>query len=369
MAVYRIFPQQDTFISTEESTGNAGKDEIVELAGYPDQSGIGRTSRVLVKYNTSEITNVLDTKVGLAPYSASLHFYLADAYELPVDYTVYGYPLYESWENGIGKFGDLPVNTSGVSWENRGALLSNPWTTNLLPAGVTASFQGTPTGGGNWYTASAGVTVEASQQHLLDSTHDLDLDVTTAISQIHTGALVNNGFILKLQDDLEYNTTSSMRIKYFGADTNTIYPPFLEFKWDDSIYDTGSLGVLNNSNSTIKITNNKGKYTDLGKQRFRFAAKPKYPVRTFTTSSIYLTNYALPQDSYWGLRDENTEEMVVGFDTFATKISCDSQGSFFDIYMDGLQPERYYRILVKTTLDGSDTVIDNQNIFKVVRNG
>ena len=61
--------------------------------------------------------------------------------------------------------------------------------------------------------------------------------------------------------------------------------------------------------------------------------------------------------------------MVVDFDTKFTKVSCDSQGSYFDVYMDGLQPERYYRILVKTTLDGSTTVIDNQNIFKVVRNG
>jgi len=37
--------------------------------------------------------------------------------------------------------------------------------------------------------------------------------------------------------------------------------------------------------------------------------------------------------------------------------------------MDGLQPERYYRILIKTTLDNSTVVVDNQNIFKIVRNG
>ncbi len=61
--------------------------------------------------------------------------------------------------------------------------------------------------------------------------------------------------------------------------------------------------------------------------------------------------------------------MVVDFNTDFTKISCDSKGSFFDVYMDGLQPERYYRILVKTTLDESTVVVDDQNIFKVVRNG
>jgi len=61
--------------------------------------------------------------------------------------------------------------------------------------------------------------------------------------------------------------------------------------------------------------------------------------------------------------------MIVDFDTDFTKISCDSNGSYFDIYMGGLQPERYYRILIKTELDGSDIVVDNENIFKVVRNG
>ena len=119
----------------------------------------------------------------------------------------------------------------------------------------------------------------------------------------------------------------------------------------------------------INVTNNKGKYEGVGTQRFRISAKPKYPVKTFSTTSPYLLNYALPTASYWGIKDENTTEMVIDFDKQFTKISCDSTGPFFDVYMDGLEPERYYRILVKTTLDGSTTVVDDKNIFKVVRNG
>jgi hypothetical protein len=61
--------------------------------------------------------------------------------------------------------------------------------------------------------------------------------------------------------------------------------------------------------------------------------------------------------------------MIIDFDTEFTKISCDSQGGYFDVYMDGLQPERYYRILIKTTLDGSTVVRNDGNIFKVIRNG
>lgn len=370
MAVYRIFPEKDTFISSEVPSGNAGKDEVVEIGGYMNTTGVGETNRILIQYNTSEIQDVISNKVGAATYSASLNLYLADAYEIPVNYNLYAYPVYGAWDNGVGKFGDIPVNTTGVSWKYRLAGEASSWLSVTYPTGVTASFQsGSTPGGGNWYTGSVGVNLEFTQSHTLNSTNDVNVNVTEAVKLFNSGTIDNNGFILKLPTTLEYNTTSSIRLKYYGADTNTIYPPFLEFKWDDSTYSTGSLSVLSNSIAIINLTNNKGKYADIGKQRFRVSARPKYPIRSFTTSSAYLTNYALPSASYWGLRDENTEEMVVDFDTKFTKISCDSNGAFFDVYMDGLQPERYYRILVKTTLDGSTTVVDNQNIFKVVRNG
>jgi hypothetical protein len=368
MAVYRIFPEKDTFISTEVPTGNAGKDEIVEVGGYFDISDTREINRILVKYNTSEIQEALANKVGAATYSASLNLYLADAYEVPVDYSIYAYPIYGDWDSGVGKFGDTPINTTGVSWKYRSVGTSNAWPISMLQTGVTASY-GTVTGGGNWYTGSAGSNLEFSQSHTLSSTNDVSINVTPAIALYNSSTLVNDGFIVKLSNDLELYSSASIRLKYYGADTNTIYPPFLEFKWDDSSYNTGSLSVLSNSTSIINLTNNKGRYVDTGKQRFRMSARPKYPVRSFTTSSAYLINYALPSASYWGLRDENTEEMVIDFDTQFTKVSCDSNGAFFDVYMDGLQPERYYRILIKTILDGSTTVVDGQSIFKVVRNG
>lgn len=370
MAVYRIFPEKDTFISSEVPTGNAGKDEIIEIGGYADITGTGETNRLLIQYSTSEIQDVIANKVGAATYSASIGLYLADAYQIPVNYNLYAYPVYGAWDNGVGKFGDIPTNTTGVSWQYREANLTTPWTTVDFATGTTGSY--TPTsalGGGNWYTGSAGVNLEFSQSHKLNSTNDVSINVTQAVQLFNAQTIDNNGFILKLPNDLEFNQTASIRLKYYGADTNTIYPPFLEFKWDDSTYSTGSLSVLSNSISVINLTNNKGKYSDVGKQRFRLSAKPKYPIKTFATTSPYVVNYALPSASYWGIRDENTEEMIIDFDTAFTKISCDSNGPFFDIYMDGLQPERYYRILIKTTLDGSTTVVDSQNIFKVVRNG
>ena len=61
--------------------------------------------------------------------------------------------------------------------------------------------------------------------------------------------------------------------------------------------------------------------------------------------------------------------MVVDFDVYNTKISADSTSNYFFLYMDSFQPERYYRLLVKSVIDGSTVVVDNNMVFKVVRNG
>ena len=110
-------------------------------------------------------------------------------------------------------------------------------------------------------------------------------------------------------------------------------------------------------------------HNDSDKVRFRLSARPKYPTRAFVTSSIYLTEFRLPSSSYYGIQDETTGEMIVDFDTSFTKVSADNTSNYFDFYMNSLEPERYYRLLVKTTLNDSTIVIDNKNIFKVTKHG
>ena len=62
----------------------------------------------------------------------------------------------------------------------------------------------------------------------------------------------------------------------------------------------------------------------------------------------------------------DTNEFVINFDTQYTQISSDSRGNYFDVYMDGLEPERYYSILIKTEINGSTLVIEDDNYFKVI---
>lgn len=352
MAIYRIFPSQDASIYSEKQLMNTGRDELLEIGGYPN-AGVGYTARTLMQFDTEDIQDVIDTKAGGTISSASLHMYLNFASELPTSFTIESYPLMTPWTEGIGKFGDLPVNSAGCSWT------------------ASDSGQNWDTPGGDFLSTYGSTLVSSSQSFNKTKTYDIDIDVTAAVNEWtkDTAPLDNYGLILKLNDSFESYISASIRLKYYSSDTNTIYPPYLQLQWDDFTHSTGSLTELTDSDAVVTIKNNRGEYADQGKTRFRLHARPNYPTRTFTTSSAYLKNYFLPTASYWGIRDEFTEEMIVEFDTTFTKLSCDSTSNYFDVYMDGLQPERFYRLLIKTEIDGNDIVIDNDQIFKITRNG
>jgi len=57
---------------------------------------------------------------------------------------------------------------------------------------------------------------------------------------------------------------------------------------------------------------------------------------------------------------------VIDFDEQFTQLSVDANGSYFTLYMNGLEPERYYNILIKTIINGNTLVLDNNYTFKVI---
>jgi hypothetical protein len=371
MAVYRIFPEKTATIYSRYPLFNAGLDPIMEIDSYY----IGEDSyvaRSLIAFNTSEQVDVIDNIIGDTNFTANIKMYLAEGEEAPTTYSINAYPLYEEWERGTGRFGDNPYVTDGVNW-----LYSKPsqyWTSPLV-TNTTGSYTTVDVEGGIWYTGSFGDNLEHTQTHTVDSTHDIELNVTDSVKQHYSYSkgdvlnnIANNGFILKLDNNNEFQTERNIVLKYFSANTHTIYPPTLEFKWDDSIYDS-ELDTVSTDNITLSIKGNKGVYTDEGKQRFRLHVRPKFPPRTFATSSNYLTNYILPVETEWGIRDEHTEEMVIDFDKIYTRVSSDDISSYFDVYMGALQPERHYRVLIRSVIDGTSVVFNQDLVFKVVRNG
>ena len=110
-------------------------------------------------------------------------------------------------------------------------------------------------------------------------------------------------------------------------------------------------------------------YSENEKAKIRVYGNQRYPAKTYTTQSYYTQKYYLPSSSYYEIRDAHTDEVILPFNTTGSKISCDSDGNYFNLWMDSFQPERFYRVVIKIETDNGDNVqiFDNNYYFKVVR--
>ena len=272
---------------------------------------------------------------------------------------------------GTGRLADRPRTTNGVSWTYAQSSASGDvWQTSSFQANVTASDNGIQRGGGNWF-----IVPSASQTFTYTSDKDTNFNVTQIVKYWHShsihGALPesfgNQGFIVRYTGSQEFNTASIQQLSFFSMDTHTIYPPTLEFKWPDYVFNTGSSPIVNNNQFITTIGNLQEEMPENSVYRFNVYSRDQYPPRSFQTQSVYLNTKLLPTNSYWSLVDVNTGEVIVGFDD-CTRLSSNPEYNYFDVYMNGLEPERYYQILIKTQIGKQEIIIDNPSYyFKVVR--
>ena len=121
--IYRLYPKKDATIyeDTLRKNQNTGKDEILEVVKLydTDNTTLLGNSRALLHYDLSSISqSIVDGDIsGNIKYY--LHLESIDESQIASNYTLYVYPLKESWEEGIGSEPDTPHNTQGVSWTYR----------------------------------------------------------------------------------------------------------------------------------------------------------------------------------------------------------------------------------------------------------
>lgn len=367
MAIYKIFPEKSATLYSYYPTLNAGIDEVMELSTYYSIDSTNEVSRPIIKFPTEQINDVIRNKVSSSTFDCYLKLSLAYATQLPLSYDVFVHPLAVDWNMGTGRLGNSPITTDGASWQFSTQLSGSGWFDTFI-SGTTGSYRtGGTAGGGVWYTGS---NYASSQSFSFSSNKDIELKVTNIVAAWTGSVIPNYGFILKHSSSIEFTTASKFETKYFSGTTHTIYPPCLEIRWNDFRYITGSLSIIDSDLYTVNLGNNKPKYQQDSIQRFRINVRPKFPPRTFSVSSFNYspTNYALPTSSYWSLIDLDTEEIVIDYDTTYTKISCDNYGNYFDLYMNGLEPERYYKLIFKTILTNNEAIIFDENYyFKVIR--
>jgi hypothetical protein len=372
MAVYKIYPYKDATLYSFYPNANTGLDSIIEVGNSITSEGNSSVFRFLLAFDQDEINDVINTKISSSLWQSNLKCYIANAEGISFNSITYVYPVSGSWDNGTGNFGDNPIVSDGTSWKWRTFESGSAWEQSNFGPYATASFLNTNKGGGVWFTGSSNpnLNVVSSQSFDIRSNKDFDVVVTDIVKGWYSSSFSNNGFIIKWDDSIEFSVSSSIQpdLKFFSVDTNTIYPPELEFKWRDYRFNTGSSSqtIINTSQLYASVTENPGFFYPESINKFRINCRPTYPVRTYQTSSVYTNNFYLPTSSYYAIKDLDTNEYIIDFDDQYTQISADSNSSYFTLYMNGLQPERYYKILIKTIVDGNTIILDNNYYFKII---
>lgn len=203
-------------------------------------------------------------------------------------------------------------------------------------------------------------------QYFLNEVSDLSLDVTPIVNSWLTNQIPNEGFILR--NELLNNNIDSGKVRFYSMDSNTIYIPRLEVRYDDQVFNPVNLEPFTlEKENVVKIKSIKPSYKNTDVEKFRILSRIKYPEKTYANEfSRYTTTSYLPRESQYAIKDAESEEYVISFGE-STKISCDSSGSYFVLDMSTLPQERFYTIYIKVIEDNLTEVFESGKTFKISR--
>ena len=385
---YFEFATADATLYEGEATQsvNTGLDPILEVRKDMNDNGtVINVSRALVKFDLSYISASVQN--SLIPKSTKyyLNLYDAGSVDLPSSQTLYSYPVSQSWTMGDGTYHSNPQITEGCSWRYRdGENDGTQW------------ISGSNNTGGTWFSGSyaSGTRNLTCSSSLEYETTDIRMDVTDIVhAWIYSGSLYpNQGFMVKRSGSVgnvtsgsgvqEGDTIKYGQLKFFSRDTSTIYPPKLEAVWDDQTWSTGSLEPLTGSaleDTVIYFKGLRPEYKQNSKVRFRLVGRERYPKKTYSTTAAEVAVKHLPSGSrhiehgtYYSIKDAVTEDVIIPFGT-GSIVSCDSTSNYFNVWMNGLQPERYYKFEIRIASGSksvSDQIVnyyDDNFTFKVTR--
>jgi hypothetical protein len=368
--IWSIPTLQDTTIYETDPYRNTGLDQILELRKEGDNStGDLSESRILIKFDLSSLSSILsDNSISINNITADLKLYTVQEFEVPQSYNIEAKAVSNAWVNGTGYL-TSPAGiqnsdsiTDGATWKSVSGTGSLNWS-DITTAGTARAYN-IETGGGSWYTASI-----VSQSFNFKTDDTLSIDVTNIVKSWYTGSMTNNGFLVTFKNS-EITTAHWPKtvMQFYGSDTHTVYEPQLFINWTGSLYNTGSLSVITYEDNPIVYVNAfKGEFLKDKKVRISLGARPKYPRPAFTQNSTFATLKALPETSYYQIKDAHNDNIIIPYSDY-TKISTTSAGSYFDLYTTMLYGERFYKFEIKSVFDGvTEYFSSNDFTFKIVK--
>ena len=369
-----MYPTKDSWISSgsnhitgeSEKEKNFGGDEILELKKVFWNKAFDYPTRVLLQFDKTEIDNAVTDATTLSGSAVTNQRYFLRLYEasgnsdMSSAYTLTANPVTQSWDEGIGKFGQEPNLKRKVSWINRTSsdnvyTLDTAWDTPGGALNLTQSY-------------------ESSQSFSYESP-DIEMDITSMVNGWRNSTFSNYGLLLKYSGSQETDDVTFGKLNFFSKNTHTIYSPRLEMRWDDHVACTGDntgsllqIDVTGSADNIIYAKNLQPKYRTTDKVKFRIGTRERYVNKTFSRSIYTISGSYIPEGSgSYSIVDVATGENVVPFSDSYTKLSCDSTSNYFIQWMNGLYPNRKYKILYKLKYDnGQQQIFDSNFEFDVV---
>jgi hypothetical protein len=237
------------------------------------------TDRALIQFDLLAISRSI---VAGDIQSASFHLKVkvCNEYQLPIDYSIYAFPLAESWIMGNGYMSD-GGSDEGASWVYRDLNGGTPW---LTPGGT--------------------LTGPVCTQSFHYKSADIDMDVTSIVNA-WLGGLPNNGLVLVTSDEF-YPTGSGFTLKYFSEDTNTIYSPLLDVMWNNGwefitgSISTGSVTITTASGSSTFVDANTSTFYIDGGVHGNFSGSAWINVVYISESLAYFDNSFISASGFSG---------------------------------------------------------------------
>ena len=320
-----LLPTEDATIYERYPLNNTGLDEILEVGKKIkplDGTGIyaSASARILMNFDIPSNQQYSET----AKYYLNLK--IANAEKVNRYQKLEVHQVSGSWVEGSGYFyQDLQNSEDGVTWK-------------LLDSNVSWSNNG-----GDYYATPSASFITSKYP-----IQDVKIDVTNIVAPIVSGSNINpwNGFFIKFPTVDEADSKNVGNIKFFSSNTHTIFSPTLEVAYVDQIFVTGSLKRILNSNISVIPKNLKESYTQGEIDKVYLVVRDKFPDKRFDSTQRYKTQYYLPSESYFRLKDDVSEVILYDFDQYSA-INCDTSGSYFILDTTQLVPNRYYTVDVK----------------------
>jgi hypothetical protein len=356
MAYYFLTASKDATIYEQQPNQNTGLDEVLEV-GKIYYGNIKDKMRSLLKFEVGFLSASISNNT-IEMQQATLILKETKSEELPLQYTIYAYPISRSWEAGIGTRFDT-ISTQGVTWNYREGDTKLDWLENSLVEGSDASPNNG--NGGTWYLVSG------SSQTFEYQSADISMDLKPMLTAWISGSIPNDGLVLKLDNSLENDTLDYGVIKLFSKETNTIYQPKIRIGWDDQLFETGSLTQLTANDIKVGITNLKKEYKVGTTPTIRVFGRELYPLKTFTNSFAYTDIKYLPQTTYYQIKDFASDDIIIPFSEYS-KVNCDSNGNYIKLNLSNWEAGRVYKIEFRIDMNGDIQYFDNELTFNIVKN-